>query len=338
MKTRNFSFDLPEELIAQHPPEKRGTSRLLVLDRHDGTITHSSMSDIHRYIAPGSTMVFNDSKVRKARLFARSKHGGTVELLLLKTSDGVTWETLTSKARRQRIGKELNLPGGVRGVVTGTRDELRIIRFSREITDEWLDMYGHVPLPPYIQRPDDTVDAARYQTVYAGRTGSVAAPTAGLHFTEELMTGLRQNGVNLQFITLHVGAGTFFPIRSEDIEDHRMHVEEFEISKSCAANLNRALADGRDIIGVGTTSVRCLESAVVDGKVKAGRGSTDLYIRPGYRFAAVKRLVTNFHTPGSTLLVLVSAFAGTDLIRSAYAEAVKERYRFFSYGDAMLII
>ena len=298
MKTRVFSFDLPEELIAQHPPEKRGTSRLLIL----------------------------------------SRHGGTVELLLIDRLDLLTWKVLASKTRRQRVGKQLELPGNIGAEIVSADGPFRYVRFSYEINDEWLEIHGHVPLPPYIERPDEYEDAERYQTVYSRITGSVAAPTAGLHFTEKMLAVLENAGVEMQFITLHVGAGTFFPIRSEHIEDHEMHEETYEISEECADGICRAIAADRQILAVGTTSVRCLESASEGGKLRAGKGSTDLFIKPGYRFQTVSRLFTNFHTPDSTLLVLVAAFAGIDETKRAYEAAVRKRYRFFSYGDAMLIL
>jgi S-adenosylmethionine:tRNA ribosyltransferase-isomerase len=338
MKTKDFSFDLPEGLIAQHPPARRGTSRLLVLGRNDGTIKHSSMKHVYEFVEPGSIMVFNNSRVRKARVYARSRHGGAIELLLIKDLGNATWKVLTSKTRKQRVGKELELPDGLLGTVVGEDGPFRRVLFSREVTDEWLEVYGHVPLPPYIDRPDGVPDSERYQTVYAQPVGSVAAPTAGLHFTEEILTGLSSRGIDIRFVTLHVGAGTFFPIRSEEIDDHEMHEEEYEISQECAADLNRAAADGRKIIAVGTTSVRCLESAYSGGEIQPGRGATRLFVRPGYRFRTVGGLFTNFHTPGSTLLVLVSAFAGVAHIRNAYEEAVAQSYKFFSYGDAMLIV
>ncbi len=337
MKTRNFSFDLPPELIAQHPPERRGSSRLLVLDKESGVISHSSMSEVHSFIEPGTVMVFNDSRVRKARLFAESSDGGTVELLLIRRVDRATWRTVTSKVKRQRVGKTVFLPDGVTAEIVSADGQFRDLCFSREIDDEWLDRHGHIPLPPYISRPDDTGDAERYQTVYSRLTGSVAAPTAGLHFTKEILVTLENAGVEVRFITLHIGAGTFFPIRTEHIEDHQMHEEEYEISSECAAAVNRAASDGRSILAVGTTSLRCLESASGNDGVVPGWGRTALYITPGYKFRTVSRLFTNFHTPGSTLLVLVSAFAGSESVAKAYRVAVREKYRFFSYGDAMLI-
>jgi S-adenosylmethionine:tRNA ribosyltransferase-isomerase len=337
MRTKSFSFDLPEELIAQHPPAVRGSSRLLLLHRKSGNISHSTLKQIHTHIKPGAVMVFNDSKVRKARLFAKSEHGGTVELLLVKRLKPSTWLAITSKARRQRLGKTLMLPEGVTARVIAVDGQFRTLEFSPDIDEKWLDAHGHIPLPPYISRPDDKNDAERYQTVYSNTTGSVAAPTAGLHFTRQILSRLEENNVELRFLTLHVGAGTFFPIRSESIEDHRMHEEHFEISAGCSDAINRAKSEGRSIVAVGTTTLRCLESATDKTGVRPGEGSTELYITPGYRFKTVNALFTNFHTPESTLMVLVSAFAGLESIQGAYREAIEQRYRFFSYGDAMLI-
>lgn len=337
MRTKSFSFDLPPELIAQHPPQTRGTSRLLVLNRRTDAITHASMDQITRFIEPGTVMVFNDSRVRKARLFATSENGGRVELLLIRRLDSASWLAITSKARRQKPGKKLHLPGGVIARVVSVDGEFRTLEFAPGIDDRWLDIHGHVPLPPYIDRADIPEDAERYQTVYSRITGSVAAPTAGLHFTKDTLTGLENSGVELQFITLHVGAGTFSPIRGEHIEDHTMHEEHYEVADGCADAVNRAKREGRPVLAVGTTSLRCLESASDEGGIRPGKGSTRLYITPGYEFKTVSALFTNFHTPGSTLLVLVSAFAGFSSIKKAYQEAVEEKYRFFSYGDAMLI-
>ena len=337
MKTKSFSFDLPPELIAQYPSQTRGASRLLILEKATGKIDHSMVNRIHEHIDPGTVMVFNDSRVRKARLFARSEHGGTVELLLVRRTGEAEWIAITSKAKRQRVGKMLLLAEGVTAEIISADEQFRTLRFSPEIDENWLDRHGHVPLPPYISRGDNVNDAERYQTVYSRPTGSVAAPTAGLHFTDEILKNLENTGIKLCFVTLHVGAGTFFPIRAEHIEDHQMHEEEYEISQDCARTINTAKNEGRPVLAVGTTSLRCLESATEDSVVKTGEGSTRLYITPGYRFKTATGLFTNFHTPGSTLLVLVSAFAGFDSIKSAYTSAIEKRYRFFSYGDAMLI-
>jgi S-adenosylmethionine:tRNA ribosyltransferase-isomerase len=352
VKTDDFSFDLPEELIAQFPPERRGESRLFVLDRASGRRTHGAIADIAQYVEPGTLMVFNDSRVRKARLFAEAEDSGArVEFLLLKRLGEDLWEASASKLKKQRPGRRYRFPEGVIGQIVESaedvgaeaesdRDGTRAIRFSPPIDDVYLERSGHIPLPPYIKRDDAAEDAERYQTVYAAHVGSAAAPTAGLHFTDEILSALDARGVERTFVTLHVGLGTFLPVRSDSLEDHNMHVEEYTIPEETAKAVMLARAEGRKVLAVGTTSVRTLESAFTDGEagfLKAGPGSTRIFIYPGYRFKVVDRLFTNFHTPKSTLLMLVSAFAGKDLILDAYAEAVRERYRFFSYGDAMLI-
>ncbi len=341
MKTSDFSFDLPPELIAQRPPEERGTSRLMVLDPQEPDshrqIRHNTIPELPELIEPGSVLVVNNSKVRHARLYGRGETGSRTEFLLINPFPGNRWSAMVSRARRQRVGKQFQFDDGVTGVIEGQEGELRIVAFSRTIDDEWLERYGHVPLPPYIDREDESMDAARYQTVYAEEHGSVAAPTAGLHLTEELLGRLETMRVHVETVTLHVGLGTFLPIRSETVEDHHMHEESYQVPVQAAEAVNAAHSEGRPVIAVGTTSMRTLESAWQDGALRAGGGVTGLYIYPGYRFKAVTTLLTNFHTPGSSLIVLVSAFAGTELIRRAYDTAVAERYRFFSYGDAMLI-
>jgi S-adenosylmethionine:tRNA ribosyltransferase-isomerase len=352
MKTKDFFFDLPDELIAQYPPEERGQSRLLVLDRAAQTWSHHRAADLPGLLEPGSLLVFNNSRVRKARLLARSKSSGAaVEFLLIKKLPGETWRAFVSRSRRRRPGSRYALmgPGGeeiAEAEITGADGEFRLLRFDRPITEAWLEQYGHIPLPPYIKRQDRPEDGERYQTVYAQgpETGgspaadrSVAAPTAGLHFTPALFAALEGRGMETAFITLHVGLGTFLPVRTEHIEDHVMHEESFSIDDNAADAIERAKAAGRKIVAVGTTSVRALESAWDGGRLRRGEGSTAIFIYPGYRFNIVDALFTNFHTPGSTLLMLVSAFAGRDFMLESYAEAVREGYRFFSYGDAMLI-
>jgi S-adenosylmethionine:tRNA ribosyltransferase-isomerase len=352
MKTSDFFFDLPENLIAQYPPERRGQSRLLVLDRAAQSRSHHRTAELPLLLEPGSLLVFNNSRVRKARLLARSKSSGAaVEFLLIKKLPGETWRAFVSRSRRRRPGSRYALagPGGetiAEAEITGADGEFRLLRFDRPVTEDWLETYGHVPLPPYIKRQDRPEDGERYQTVYAqgpetgdspGADRSVAAPTAGLHFTPELLAALEDRGMETAFITLHVGLGTFLPVRTEHIEDHVMHEETFSIDDKAADAVERAKAEGRAVVAVGTTSVRTLESAWDGQALRRGEGSTAIFIRPGYRFKIVDALFTNFHTPGSTLLMLVSAFAGRDFILESYAEAVREGYRFFSYGDAMLI-
>jgi S-adenosylmethionine:tRNA ribosyltransferase-isomerase len=262
-----------------------------------------------------------------------------VEFLLLDQLDDHTWRTMVRRAKRRRPGSYYRFPGGRDGAITGTDGEFRLLRFDTPIDDPWLDVHGHIPLPPYIKRGDTAADSDRYQTIYAAITGSSAAPTAGLHFTAGLLTELENRGMETAFLTLHVGLGTFLPVRAENVEDHLMHEERYFLSEETAAKIEAAKAAGRKILAVGTTSVRTLESAwdKDTGRLRRGEGATSIFIYPGYTFKVVDALFTNFHTPESTLLMLVSAFADTTLIRRAYAEAIRENYRFFSYGDAMLI-
>jgi S-adenosylmethionine:tRNA ribosyltransferase-isomerase len=346
MKTKDFFFDLPEELIAQYPVSERGKSRLMVLDRSAGLIRRHMVEELPDILESGSLLVFNNSKVRKARLKARSlATGAPVEFLLLNKLSGresggrenPLWKTMIKRARRRRTGSRYVFDDGREGEITGKDGDFRLLRFDRPISEEWLEQYGHVPLPPYIRRDDAGIDSDRYQTVYASVPGSAAAPTAGLHFTGALLERLRQKGMETAFITLHVGLGTFLPVRSENLEDHLMHEETFTIDDRSASLIESARAGGRKIIAVGTTSVRTLESAWDGEKLKRGEGSTDIFIYPGYTFKLVDALFTNFHTPESTLLMLVSAFASREWILESYALAVREAYRFFSYGDAMLI-
>jgi S-adenosylmethionine:tRNA ribosyltransferase-isomerase len=338
VKTKAFSYNLPAELIAQQPPAQRGASRLLVLERATGRLRHASIADLPTLLPAGTVMVLNDSRVRKARLLGvQPQTGGTIEVLLLEREQGGRWQALVPRARR-RLGRAYVFPGGVRGTVLEPGTDACLMEFEPPLDEAYLEEHGHVPLPPYIRRQDTPADSERYQTVYARSMGSAAAPTAGLHLTGELLEELRRKGVEVVSVTLHVGTGTFLPIRSEHIEGHEMHTEAFRVPPESAAALNRALAEGRRILAVGTTAVRTLESAWQEGGVREGEGRSSLYIRPGFRFRVVSQLLTNFHTPRSTLLVLVSAFAGRQAILRAYREAVRERYRFFSYGDAMLIL
>jgi len=337
MLTTDFSFNIPEELIAQQPAAERGSSRLLVLDRRNGAMTHATVRDIVSFIPSGAVMVFNDSRVRRARLFATSAGGGKVEVLLLRREGEGLWAALTTRMAKLTPGKRVTLPEGIEAEVVEARPDERVFRFSRDIDDGYLERNGHLPLPPYIRREDAPADADRYQTVYARERGSAAAPTAGLHFTPEILDGLRSAGVELRFVTLHVGLGTFLPVRAESIEEHHMHLEEYTVPPETALAVNTARREGRPVIAVGTTSVRTLESAWTDEGIMPGAGATSIFIYPGYSFKAIDAMFTNFHTPESTLLMLVSAFAGRERILAAYEQAVRERYRFFSYGDAMLI-
>jgi S-adenosylmethionine:tRNA ribosyltransferase-isomerase len=353
MKKSDFNFNLSENLIAQFPPEKRGQSRLMTLDRLSGARVHTQVSKLpdilygEKFLSADCgkpLLVFNDTKVRKARLCAFNvKTGAKLEFLLLDdvNGDGLLWKVMAKHTRRKRIGDVYIFPTdaqeGVKAVVSGFEDEYILLKFENLINDAWLEKNGHVPLPPYIKRKDAPSDTDRYQTIYARQTGSTAAPTAGLHFTREILDTFDSNGIESVFITLHVGLGTFLPVRTENIEDHKMHSEFFNIDDKTAAKIEEAKKAGRKIIAVGTTSVRTLESAWTNGSLKRGENKTSIFIYPGYKFNVVDAIFTNFHTPESTLLMLVSAFAGRELILESYDEAIREGYRFFSYGDAMLI-
>ena len=344
MLTRDYYFDLPSELIAQEPSERRGEDRLLLLDRRDGRYEDHMMADFPSLLHPRSVIVVNSSKVRKARVYGRAETGGLVEFLFLSPNADGSWKCMVKKAKKQREGKRYAFQdrdgNTVReGIIRSVNpDATRDVVFSSPVDESFFDLCGHVPLPPYIKREDSFSDETRYQTVYARTPGSVAAPTAGLHFTKDLMESVRSMGIPIYEVTLHVGAGTFLPVRTENIEDHHMHTEHYEISQETAEALNKAKKDGKRIVAVGTTSVRTLESASDEnGVLTRLYGDTDIFIRPGYSFRFVDDLLTNFHTPESTLLMLVSALAGRDRIFSAYSHAIEERYRFFSYGDAMFI-
>ncbi|MBQ4474198.1 MAG: tRNA preQ1(34) S-adenosylmethionine ribosyltransferase-isomerase QueA [Lachnospiraceae bacterium] len=340
MKTSDFYFDLPQELIAQDPLEDRSASRLLVLDKETGAWEHRHFTDIREYLKPGDCLVINDTKVIPARLLGeREGTGGHVEVLLLKRREGNVWETLVKPGKKARPGTRLSFGGGLlRAEVTDVVDEgNRLIRFEFEgIFEEILDQLGQMPLPPYITH--ELKDKNRYQTVYAKYEGSAAAPTAGLHFTQELLGEIEAMGVEIARVTLHVGLGTFRPVKAENILDHHMHSEWYQVTEEAAEKINRAKAEGHRVICVGTTSCRTVESASTeDGVIHAGSGDTEIFIYPGYRFKMLDCLITNFHLPESTLIMLVSALAGREHVLAAYEEAVKERYRFFSFGDAMFI-
>lgn len=344
MLTKDFYFDLPEHLIAQEPSEKRGNDKLLVLDKNTGEYRDMMMSDFPSLIDENTVMVVNNSRVRKARTYGESSTGGIVEFLFLGKNDDDTWKAMVTKAKKQKVGKRFlfrTLDGNPYREAVIERenpDNTRDVKFTDIITEEFFQLCGHVPLPPYIKREDNFSDESRYQTIYAKKEGSVAAPTAGLHFTPELLERVREKGVQMYEVTLHVGAGTFLPVRTENLEDHHMHTESFEISPETAAALNKAKREGKRILAVGTTSIRTLESASnSEGVLEKLSGNTSIFIHPGYKFKFVDNLLTNFHTPESTLLMLVSAMAGRENILNAYAHAVEEEYRFFSYGDAMLI-
>ncbi len=339
MKIKDFSFDLPSGQIAQHPPETRGTARLMVLNRETQTIEHRNMKDFPDLIEPGTLVVFNNSRVRKARVYAHSATGGKVEFFFLEQMDHDCWKCMVSKAKKQKVGKVLAFPGGVTGrIIEETSSNHRVVKFSDSLGEQWLEEHGHIPLPPYIKRPDTKEDSERYQSVFSKETGSVAAPTASLHFTDEILERLEKKGIETAFVTLHVGLGTFEPVRTESLLDHKMHEEQFFISDETADKVEKALREGRPVLAVGTTSIRTLESAWEGTHLKRGMNSTRLFIYPGYDFKVVNRVFTNFHTPESTLLVLVSSFAGKEYIQKAYRQAVDRGYMFFSYGDAMLIL
>lgn len=334
-----YDYDLPAELIAQEPVEPRDASRLMVVHRKTGTIEHRVFSDLPEYLAPGTVLMMNDTKVLPARLVGRKETGGRVEILLLRRRQDGLWEALAKPSRRLRPGTELDFGAGLRVVMEGYGPEgTRLVRLRAE-GDELaaLARVGEVPLPPYIHRRLD--DPERYQTVYAQHAGSAAAPTAGLHFTPRLLERLASGGVRREYVTLHVGLGTFRPVTVERVDDHVMHSEWYEVSERAARAVDAARREGKPVVAVGTTTCRTLESAATDdGRLLPGTGETDLFIRPGFRFRVTDALITNFHLPRSSLLMLVAAFAGYDLMRRAYQVAVEERYRFFSFGDAMLIL
>lgn len=341
MNVKDFAYDLPEELIAQDPLEKRSNSRLLVLDKKNGGVSHRHFYDIKDYLMPGDCLVINNTRVIPARLFGvREETGGKVELLLLKRREGDVWETLVKPGKKARIGDRISFGDGLlqAEVIDIVEEGNRLVRFFYQgIFEEILDALGQMPLPPYITHA--LKDKERYQTVYAKYDGSAAAPTAGLHFTEELLQELQEQGVRIAQVTLHVGLGTFRPVKVEQVQDHHMHSEYFEISKEAADLINRTKEEGHRVISVGTTSTRTLESAAgEDGRLCETSGWTDIFIYPGYEFKVIDGLITNFHLPESTLIMLVSALAGRKEVMVAYEEAVRERYRFFSFGDAMLII
>ncbi|RGU95760.1 tRNA preQ1(34) S-adenosylmethionine ribosyltransferase-isomerase QueA [Clostridium sp. AF15-17LB] len=341
MRRQDFYYELPEELIAQDPLEDRSSSRLLVLDKESGLVSHRVFKDITDYLHRGDCLVINDTKVIPARLIG-SKIGtdAKIEVLLLKRKEDNVWETLVKPGKKAKVGTRISFGDGIlTGEVIGVVEEgNRLIQFSYEgIFEEILDRLGQMPLPPYITHQLE--DKNRYQTVYAAHSGSAAAPTAGLHFTPELLEEIRQKGIDIAKVTLHVGLGTFRPVKVDDIMEHHMHSEFFQIDEAAAMKINKAKDTGGRVVCVGTTSCRTIESAAgADGHIKAGSGWTDIFIYPGYKFQLLDCLITNFHLPESTLIMLVSALAGRENVLAAYEEAVKERYRFFSFGDAMLII
>jgi S-adenosylmethionine:tRNA ribosyltransferase-isomerase len=350
MRKSDFYFDLPPELIAQYPASERGCDRLMTLARDTGEVRHHAMAGLPGLLPPNALMVFNDSRVRKSRLFATCElTGNQAEFLFTNRLSPAHWKVMVRNARRHKPGMTYIFPGGTRATIAANAEcegsEFRELVFDSALTEGWFEQNGHIPLPPYIAREDAALDADRYQTVYARETGSAAAPTAGLHFTETMLRRITEAGIETAWVTLHVGLGTFLPVRTDNIEDHVMHEEIYTISENTAAKINAAKKAGRPVIAVGTTSVRTLESAWENDEVQSGsegrrsasRG-TRIFIYPGYQFHVVDGIFTNFHTPESTLLMLVSAFAGKEHIFNAYKCAIENRYRFFSYGDAMLIV
>lgn len=339
MKKSEFYFELPEELIAQVPINNRSESRLMVLDKNSGKVEDKKFTDILDYLEKGDTLILNDTKVIPARLFGKkSKTGGGVEVLLLKNIEKDIWEVLVKPGKKARPGSIIEFGNGelkceVKKIV---EDGKRVIEFQYEgIFNEILDRLGEMPLPPYIT--EKLLDKDRYQTVYAKNKGSAAAPTAGLHFTKEILKEIEEKGINIAYITLHVGLGTFRPVKTEDINDHIMHSEYYEITPEVANIINETKAKGKSIVAVGTTSVRSIESCVENGKAISKTENTDIFIYPGYEFKLVDKIITNFHLPESTLIMLVSAMAGKENTINAYKKAVEKRYRFFSFGDCMII-
>ena len=340
MKTSDFSYNLPQDLIAQTPVEPRDSSRLLLLDKENGEINHKHFYDIIDYLNEGDLIVANDSRVLPARIFGiKDQTGARVEFLLLNQVENNRWETLCKPGKKAREGAEFTFGDGIMKakVIEVKEDGNRVVEFeSEENFYSALDKIGQMPLPPYIT--EELQDRERYQTVYSNEIGSAAAPTAGLHFTNDLMDKIKAKGVNIAYVTLHVGLGTFRPVKVDDVKNHKMHSEHYEISKETCELINKTKANGNRVIAVGTTSCRTLESvASFYGEIKPCEGFTDIFIYPGYEFKVLDGLITNFHLPESTLIMLVSAFAGYDNVMKAYETAVNEKYRFFSFGDAMFI-
>ena len=338
MKTKDFSFELPRELVAQKPVRTRGTSRLMVLNRVSGRIVDSSVGRLADYVAPGTLVVLNDSRVRKARIRGVAEDAGRpYSFLLIREIRPLVWSAMVKGARRLRIGKRFVFPGGLCATVVGEKSGFKLLQFDAIVDNAYFEQYGEVPLPPYIKRKAEQEDGERYQTVYAREYGSVAAPTAGLHLTPEILDGLKDQGVDLAFVTLHVGPGTFLPVSTDNVEDFRLHSELVRVSAGTADMVQKAVNAGSDVLAVGTTVVRALESMWEDRRMRSGSRRTEIFIYPGYDFRVVTKLLTNFHTPGSTLVLLAAAFAGSEHLMTAYRQAIALGYRFYSYGDAMLI-
>ena len=338
MLRQDFDFDLPEELIAQFPTSERDAGRLLLLDGVTGGYSDRKFTDLVSLLNPGDLLVFNDTRVIPARLFGRKATGGRVEILVERMLDETNCLAHVQASKTPKQGSWIMLDGGIELQVRGRQDDLFELKLAGDMTlMDVLEQQGHTPLPPYIRRAGEAIDLVRYQTVYAKSPGAVAAPTAGLHFTRALIGELEKKGVASAYVTLHVGAGTFQPIREENIENHRMHSEWFQVSEAVCEQVSAVKQAGNRVIAVGTTSVRCLETATLGGRLQPFQGETDIFIYPGFEFRTVDAMITNFHLPGSTLLLLVCAFAGRENILRAYRHAVEAEYRFFSYGDAMFI-
>ena len=337
MKVSDFSFDLPEHLIAKHPAAKRSGSRLLHLDAVSGKVVHLQFTDLPRLLNPEDLMVFNNTRVIPARFFGRKETGGKVELLLERIVSKTEAMAQIRVSKPPKAGSTIYLEGGASVTVMGKEGSFYRVRFPAAGVSEIATQFGHMPLPPYIDRADEVSDQSRYQTVYAQHDGAVAAPTAGLHFDEKVLADIAAKSVRKAEVTLHVGAGTFQPVRTENVEEHQMHREFLDVSRPVCVAVEECRKRRGRVVAVGTTSVRSLESASSDGSILPFRGDTEIFIYPGYEFRSVDAMVTNFHLPGSTLLMLISAFAGTENIKNAYQCAIEESYRFFSYGDAMLI-
>jgi S-adenosylmethionine:tRNA ribosyltransferase-isomerase len=342
MLVKDFDFHLPPELIASHPASERDASRLMLLNRQTGEVGEDRFREITSYLASGDLLVMNDTRVIPARLFGTKETGGKVEIFLLRRESGAAqlWTCLLKASKRFRQGQTISLVAGMKALVrTRLNEESWQLEFiGPEPFDSWLEREGHIPLPPYLQRADTEQDRERYQTVYSRSPGAVAAPTAGLHFTRELLAELENKGIATALLTLHTGLGTFQPVRVERVEEHRIHTERYAIPAATADAIRSAKARGGRIVAVGTTTARALEYAARDdGMVREGAGDADIFIYPGYKFKIVDAMITNFHLPGSTLLMLVSAFAGRENVLGAYCEAVRRGFRFYSYGDAMFI-
>ena len=337
LKRQDFYFDLPEKLIAQQPAAERRASRLLVLDQKGG-LQDKQFSDLLDFIQPNDLLVFNNTRVIPARLFGEKETGGKVELLVERIQQGQQVLCHIRSSKSPKPGAKLTIENAFEVEVLGRDGALFLVEFQADKAPlDWLELYGHMPLPPYIERADAAEDKERYQTVYGSRPGAVAAPTAGLHFDQAMLTAIQEKGADIGFVTLHVGAGTFKPVQVDNIAEHQMHAEWFEVSPGLVAQVEAARQQEGRVIAVGTTSVRCLESAAKEGALQATTGETDIFITPGYDFKQVDVLLTNFHLPESTLIMLVSALAGYEPTMAAYRHAVEHQYRFFSYGDAMLV-